>query len=674
MQPKTRLYLGAAIAALFVSLIAVKKICVPLLQNKARAKLQSWVKEAPVAITFKDVKILWNGVRIVKMQIKRGDDSLRSSVDVTFGFDRRFPFVKPSLLTLNKPKIKFHRPGEKALPKDTKRIVREASRPLAELLDRYFTAGISVKLQHANVEVYGSSGETLLKIPEISADLNAKDRTAQIVASDFEFKGDRVLSELSGQILLQKQREFYPFLLEARDPGGEPWALKGHVSHEFDSIDIQHKRKGIPDAWVSRLKVIANPSDVKLLVRAKIDGLLTRDQIAFNVRFASTNLFLTHESLGKNALGPWPVSLHSSGFFLPERGTLSISKGNMFLKAQGEGEALALNFEGYKGNLQASMKTDPFRLRFHAAENKCQAVLDSVPSNVLPLLKGLKLEGTFALDGEMNLLNQDDILKFTPGLNRMNCRVVRSPVILTREWLFAPSNDIPSELKQNPALLAIKMGSPISRTEIPDDFFKALVAAEDAKFWRHDGILIESLLAALERNIKAGHVVVGGSTITMQLAKNLYLDREKVISRKLQEMALAWVLEQNLSKREILELYANAVEFAPNTYGIQKASALYFNKSPAEMNTAESLFLASILPSPTRNYANSFCHARLSSGLKNRMMNVATGISALSQERDFMKIYAADLGGFSFGSNLSGCDLMDRSRLSQNTSGGTKRF
>ncbi|RYZ64065.1 MAG: hypothetical protein EOP09_16560, partial [Proteobacteria bacterium] len=212
------------------------------------------------------------------------------------------------------------------------------------------------------------------------------------------------------------------------------------------------------------------------------------------------------------------------------------------------------------------------------------------------------------------------------------------------------------------------------RRMIPDDFFKALVAAEDAKFWRHDGILIDSLLSALESNLKAGRVKFGGSTITMQLAKNLYLDRDKVISRKVQEIALAWVLEQNLSKAEILELYANAVEFAPSTYGISKAAKVYFNKSVGEMSVAESLFLASILPSPTRNFSESFCQARISQGLRRRMQNVATGLSTLSRERDFMKIYATDLENFSFGVNLNGCDR-DRSRLSEKTfEGRAKRF
>lgn len=664
MQPKIRNIALSICVLLFVGLMLATKFVVPMVQSKAQATLKTWVKNAPVDLKFKDVKILWNGIRIVQMKIAHQGHRLQSNVNVTLGLDSHFPFIKPALVTLDRPRIKLIR-STHTLPADPKQIVSEAQKPLTELLDRYFTAGISVKISRANLKIFGSSGEALLQIPEFSADIKADDRTVQIATKDFIFKDSVVLSELNGQFLLQKQRESYPFLLQARDPGGEPWQLKGQVSHDFDSLDIRHKRKGVPEAWQTTLKEIGNPDEVTVLLRMKIDGLMTRDQIAFDIRVASTNLFIQHESLGKNPLGPWPVTIQSKGLFVPESASLTVNEGHVLLSSRTKEAPFTMSFEGEKKNLQAPMTIDPLRIRFHAQGNTCQSVVDSVPDNLIPLLNGLKLEGKFAMDGELNLLSPEKVLSFTPGLNSMNCRVLRSPAILTREWLFTPSTDIPSELRQNPALLAIKMGRPIPRRMIPDDFFKALVAAEDAKFWRHDGILVESLLAALERNIKAGHVVLGGSTITMQLAKNLYLDRDKVISRKLQEMALAWVLEQNLSKAEILELYANAVEFAPNTYGIGKGAGLYFNKAVAELSTAEALFLASILPSPTRNYSQSFCNARLTRGLRNRMGNVAAGLSVLSQERDFRAIYQADLERFAFAPNLSSCDTFERNRLSQ---------
>ncbi|RZA10609.1 MAG: hypothetical protein EOP10_34470, partial [Proteobacteria bacterium] len=308
----------------------------------------------------------------------------------------------------------------------------------------------------------------------------------------------------------------------------------------------------------------------------------------------------------------------------------------------------------------AAVNKDPFTIDFHLREGLCSSITETIPQNLLPTLTGLELDGTFSLDGTLKLLSSQEIVRLTPKLNSFNCRVKSAPEYLTRNWLFSGRGEVPDFLAGNPSMRTIKSGRAIPRSLIPDDFFKAVVAAEDAKFWRHEGILIPSLIAAVQANLKAGHVVFGGSTITMQLAKNLYLDRDRVISRKIQEIAIAWVLEQNLSKAEILELYANAIEFGPQTYGISKAAALYFNKSAPDLTSAESLFLASILPSPARNFADSYCQARVSPGLQRRMQNVALGLASLSRERDFMKIYATDLHKFQFQSSLSGCQSLDR--------------
>ncbi|RZA18234.1 MAG: hypothetical protein EOP10_21390, partial [Proteobacteria bacterium] len=188
MQQKTRILLASSIAVLILTLVGVTKLAIPHLQNKARLKLQSWVKNAPVDLTFDDVKILWNGIRIVRLEVKRGKDNLLSNVNVTFGLDSTFPFVKPAFVTLDRPRIRMYRHAEPIEVSEPKHAGAVAIQPLAELLDRYFSAGISVRLRKANVQILGSSGEVLLKIPALNATLNADDRTAQIATGDFIFK------------------------------------------------------------------------------------------------------------------------------------------------------------------------------------------------------------------------------------------------------------------------------------------------------------------------------------------------------------------------------------------------------------------------------------------------------------------------------------------------------
>jgi membrane peptidoglycan carboxypeptidase len=126
----------------------------------------------------------------------------------------------------------------------------------------------------------------------------------------------------------------------------------------------------------------------------------------------------------------------------------------------------------------------------------------------------------------------------------------------------------------------------------------AVMSTEDPAFMSHRGILIQAIENSMEQNISAGKFVRGGSTISMQLAKNLWLAREKTVSRKLQEAFLTTYLEQRMTKTEILEYYLNMVEFGPDLYGIGPAARRYFSKEPMSLTLSQSLYLASLLPSP----------------------------------------------------------------------------
>jgi monofunctional biosynthetic peptidoglycan transglycosylase len=127
-----------------------------------------------------------------------------------------------------------------------------------------------------------------------------------------------------------------------------------------------------------------------------------------------------------------------------------------------------------------------------------------------------------------------------------------------------------------------------------------VVKSEDDLFFRHSGFDWKELQSSFEENLEDGEYSRGGSTITMQLAKNLFLWRRKSVVRKALEMYLAWRLERSLTKRRILELYLNVVEWGPGVYGIGEASQHYFGKRPADLGLGESALLAGILPSPIK--------------------------------------------------------------------------
>jgi penicillin-binding protein 1A len=136
--------------------------------------------------------------------------------------------------------------------------------------------------------------------------------------------------------------------------------------------------------------------------------------------------------------------------------------------------------------------------------------------------------------------------------------------------------------------------------QIPRQLIEAFIAAEDSKFYEHQGIDLWSILRAAIKNIKAGGIVQGGSTITQQVAKSLLLTPERKFSRKFKEAILAWRMEQSLSKDDILYLYLNQIFLGHAAYGVQAAAENYFAKSVHELTLAECAILAGLPQAPSR--------------------------------------------------------------------------
>ena len=137
--------------------------------------------------------------------------------------------------------------------------------------------------------------------------------------------------------------------------------------------------------------------------------------------------------------------------------------------------------------------------------------------------------------------------------------------------------------------------APLSR--VSPLLIKAVLIAEDDKFWSHHGFDIDAIQKALEKDLKAKKLKFGGSTISQQLAKNLYLSPSKNPLRKIREAVITWGIEKTLSKKRILELYLNTAEWGEGIFGIEAASHHYYGKPASTLNSEESARLAAVLPS-----------------------------------------------------------------------------
>ena len=155
-----------------------------------------------------------------------------------------------------------------------------------------------------------------------------------------------------------------------------------------------------------------------------------------------------------------------------------------------------------------------------------------------------------------------------------------------------------SRLEAQPKLRLQQQWVPYARISV--HLKRAVVVAEDAKFLDHEGFDWEAIQEAMAKNQREGRVVAGASTISQQLAKNLFLSGERSWLRKGQEAIITWMLEQTMSKRRILELYLNVAEWSEGVFGAEAAARHHFGVSAAALGPEQAAWLAAILPSPRR--------------------------------------------------------------------------
>ncbi len=294
-----------------------------------------------------------------------------------------------------------------------------------------------------------------------------------------------------------------------------------------------------------------------------------------------------------------------------------ISLGRSKLRAQGAVDLSGARYELSHGELQVGETSLALSGTLERGEDyvtaaleggaplvSCQALLDSAPRGLLGSLEAAQLSGTFSLKAGVTFDTRklsDMRVEFD---FKNECRVKDVAAAYWPSRFSTPfehevmgPGGYPMTLETGPGT---QNWTPISA--ISPHLETAVLVCEDGRFERHSGFDPRAIESAIRDNVRAGRFLRGASTISMQLAKNLYLSREKNLSRKLQEALLTVLLEQELEKRELLELYFNVVELGPGIYGVRQAAEFYFSTTPDRLTLAQAFFLASILPAPTREY------------------------------------------------------------------------
>jgi hypothetical protein len=267
--------------------------------------------------------------------------------------------------------------------------------------------------------------------------------------------------------------------------------------------------------------------------------------------------------------------------------------------------ASSVNFNGFVFHPFVRFDNAPdtiYHLMVRSEKTEAQQFINALPAGLFSHIKGMEATGTFSyrLDFMYNE-NKPDEMVFESVLEKDQFSIVKygeaNLAKLNGDFVYTPmEKGRPMRPvfvgAANPYYTPIDMISPLLK--------KAVLTCEDPSFYWHRGFVTEAFRQSIVKNIRTGKFKRGASTISMQLMKNVFLTREKTMARKLEEILLVYILENNRisSKDRMFEVYLNIIEWGPNVYGIGEASKFYFQKNPLDLTLSESMFLATIVPGP----------------------------------------------------------------------------
>ncbi len=357
------------------------------------------------------------------------------------------------------------------------------------------------------------------------------------------------------------------------------------------------------------LRLFSDKKEVNLpLLQRKFGLAVSFDEISFRLDKANRRnkeLLELHGKWGfKNLkVNHWRIS--NKDVIFPEatmQGALNIGASSIEVSKESTVQVKDFVFSPYLKYVHKPEKE--LFLAIHTDKIKAQDFFEAMPVGLFPGLDGIQVEGHIQYDLNFALeLKRPDKLLFSSKMDDKDLQVVKwgeanigmlnTPFTYTayedgkpmREIVVGPQNPNFTPLDQISRYMQI-----------------SLINTEDPFFFKHKGFEEKAFKLSIVTNIKEKGFKRGASTISMQLVKNVFLNRNKTVVRKLEEILLVWLMErsQQVSKKRMYEVYLNVIEWGNNVYGITEAARYYFGKTPAQLGLGESIFLSSIVPRPKK--------------------------------------------------------------------------
>ncbi len=405
--------------------------------------------------------------------------------------------------------------------------------------------------------------------------------------------GPLEIGPVDGRIVVRREEGGNRIDAELRLPGGGRGRLRvepnrGHgasLRASLEAISLQ----ALPAAVAARLPFHAEGG--RATARLEADGLATLTAGEARLEIEAGDLVFAGERLAPEPVGPMRLGLRGRIQWDWRARRLALEEAELALGERGEAR-IAIGAE-------LVLRPEPhFTITAKADRLGYAAALAALPPALAPPADAPNIDGPlsarFALAGPLQRPAGWELIASLDlsGLERA-ARAV-GPPFLAGTFRYRPAASA-REIVVGPE-------SPdfVRLAEIPQHVIRAITTSEDAGFFSHQGFDFVELRNAFVEDAEAGRVVRGGSTISQQLAKNLFLSGERTIARKVREALLTVALEASLGKQRLLEIYLNVVEWGPGIHGLGEAARHYFGKPAWALSPREAAFLASVIPNPIR--------------------------------------------------------------------------
>lgn len=370
------------------------------------------------------------------------------------------------------------------------------------------------------------------------------------------------------------------------------WLLEGKVQSDDQRMRVEVSSKE-PDVELPFLygKYGLSVSFDKLVFDLRDVNKVRKDLLEIDGIFSYENLKINHHRLSDSTI-ILPGAEMAGGVQFAENYIALKDKSTIRIK----------DFEVFPHVKLTLKPTKQIDLSIHTGMFQAQDFFDALPRGLFQNIDGVKVDGSIAydLDFSVNLDKADDII-FVSKIDDEDLKIINwgganidslntsfiydayDDTVLVRQFVVGPENPNFRPLEKIPYVL---------KTTVRN--------TEDPFFYKHNGFEMEAFKLSIATNLKEKKFKRGASTISMQLIKNVFLNRKKTLNRKFEEILLVWLMEasERVSKDRLFEVYLNVIEWGKNVYGITEAADYYFKKKPEELTLGESLFLSSIIPRP----------------------------------------------------------------------------